>query len=398
MFAVLTRARKALCTAAVVASAGLLAACDVPTMTDLGGGSAGRGGPDIDPGAPVRVALLVPQSDSGAASIARDLENAARLAIADLDGVNIELAVYDTAGSGATAAAQAQRAVDEGAKIILGPLRGEVAVEASKVVADEGINVLAFSNNPSIAGGNLFVLGPTFENTADRLLGYARRQGRNKVAIMHSDDVPGQFGRNAIQQAASHNGVSVAAVQSYPLSVDGVTNAAQGMAQVASNAGADSVFITTDATNAAMPLLLQVMPENGLDPSTYQYIGLTRWDVKPELFSYPGAEGAWFTLPNQSMQQNFSARYSAAYGAAPHPLAGLAFDGIAAVGALVKQGRRDALTGRALTQSAGFQGTGGVFRLKSDGTNQRGLAVATVRNNQMVILDPAPSSFSGAGF
>ena len=75
-----------------------------------------------------------------------------------------------------------------------------------------------------------------------------------------------------------------------------------------------------------------------------------------------------------------------------------AFDGIAAIGALVKQGRGDALTGRALTQSAGFQGTGGVFRLKSDGTNERGLAVATVRNNQMVILDPAPSSFSGAGF
>ena len=398
MFAVLSRARKALRTAAVVASAGLVAACGAPMMSDLGGGGAGSGGPQIDPKQPVRVALLVPRSDSGAGTIARDLENVARLAIADLDGVNIDLAVYDTAGSPATAASAAQRAVDEGAKIILGPLRGEVAVEASKVVADEGVNVLSFSNNPSIAGGNLFVLGPTFVNTADRLMGYGRRQGLDSVAVLYSEDVPGQFGRSAIQQAAANNGIDVATTQPYPLSIDGVTSAAQNMGNVVSESGADAVFITTDATNAAMPILLQVMPENGVDPAQTQYIGLTRWDVKPELFGYPGAEGAWFTLPNQSMQQNFSSRFSAAYGTSPHPLAGLAFDGIAAVGALVKRGRSDALTGRALTQSAGFQGTGGVFRLKSDGTNERGLAVATVRNNQMVILDPAPSSFSGAGF
>ena len=395
MFAVLTRARKALRIAALAGGASLLAACDMPIAMDSGSGS---GGPRLTPGAPVRVALLVPQSDPGAASIARDLENAARLAIADLGDANIELAVYDTAGSPATAAAQAQRAVDEGAGIILGPLRGEVAVEASKVVADEGINVMSFSNNASIAGGNLFVLGPTFNNTADRLMAYASRQGRSNVAILHSDDVPGQFGKNAIQQAAARTGVTVAAVQSYPLTLEGVTGAAQSMGSVVSGSGADSVFITTDATNAAMPVLLQVMPENGLNPAEVQYIGLTRWDVKPELFNLPGAEGAWFTLPNQSMQASFTQRYSARYGAAPHPLAGLAFDGIAAIGALVEQGRNDALTRAALTQSAGFQGTGGVFRLRPDGTNQRGLAVATVRNNQMVILDPAPASFSGAGF
>ncbi|GGG80834.1 penicillin-binding protein activator [Salipiger pallidus] len=394
MFAVLTSARKAL-SAAALASAGLLAACDIPNVSDMAG-TAGRGGPQIDPNQSVRVALLIPQSDSGAGAIARDLENAARLAIRDLDGVTIDLAVYDTAGSGAQAAQQAQLAVDQGARIILGPLRGEVAVEASKAVADEGVNVLSFSNNSSIAGGNLFVLGPTFRNTADRLMGYARKQGQKNVAILHSDDVPGQFGRTAIQQAASSNGIKVAGIQPYPLSVEGVTEAARGLGAAAP--GADSVFITTDATNAAMPIILDTLPESGLDPAQIQYIGLTRWDVKPELFSYPGAEGAWFTLPNQSMQQSFQQRYSAAYGSSPHPLAGLAFDGIAAIGALVEQGRSDALTGRALTQSAGFQGTGGVFRLKSDGTNERGLAVATVRNNQMVILDPAPSSFRGAGF
>ena len=57
-----------------------------------------------------------------------------------------------------------------------------------------------------------------------------------------------------------------------------------------------------------------------------------------------------------------------------------------------------ALTAAALTQGAGFQGTGGVFRLLSDGTNERGLAVATIRDKQLVVIDPAPKSFGGIGF
>ena len=47
--------------------------------------------------------------------------------------------------------------------------------------------------------------------------------------------------------------------------------------------------------------------------------------------------------------------------------------------------------------AAGFQGVGGIFRLLPDGTNQRGLAVATIQNRQVVVIDPAPTSFGAAG-
>jgi hypothetical protein len=33
-----------------------------------------------------------------------------------------------------------------------------------------------------------------------------------------------------------------------------------------------------------------------------------------------------------------------------------------------------------------------------NGTNERGLAVAQIRGNQVVVIDPAPRSFGGAGF
>ena len=87
-----------------------------------------------------------------------------------------------------------------------------------------------------------------------------------------------------------------------------------------------------------------------------------------------------------------------AYGTAPHQLAGLAYDGIAAIGALVEAGNKKALTTGALTQGAGFQGVAGAFRLRPNGTNERALSVAMVRDKQVVIIDPAPIKFSGAGF
>lgn len=80
------------------------------------------------------------------------------------------------------------------------------------------------------------------------------------------------------------------------------------------------------------------------------------------------------------------------------PIAGLAFDGIAAVGALVRSGNKNALTGSALTQGAGFRGASGIFRLRNDGTNDRGLAVATIRDQSVVVLEAAPQAFGGAGF
>ncbi len=394
MFAVLSSARKTALRACMILSTLALAACD-PAM--MPGASGGGSGPRVDSSQPVPVALLLPRSDQGAGAVARSLENAARLAIADLDGVEIDLRVYDTGGNPQQAASQAQAAVDGGARIILGPLFAEAANAAGVAVSDEGVNILAFSNNTSIAGGNVFVLGQTFRTTANRLMGYAAGQGRNRVLIVHPENVEGQFGRNAIQAAAAANGVTVAGVESFAFSEQGVVSAVPRIRSTASVASADSVFLTSTAAGA-LPLLLQLMPETGISPASTQYIGLARWDVPPQTMSLPGAEGGWFAIPDPARSAAFASRYQAAYGASPHPLAGLAYDGIAAVGSLAASGRADAFGRGALTQGAGFEGTGGIFRLRADGTNERGLAVATIRNRQVAVIDPAPRSFGGAGF
>ncbi|WP_371168435.1 penicillin-binding protein activator [Aliiroseovarius sp. 2305UL8-7] len=390
MFSVFTRTRKAL--GAVTASLTLtaLAACGIQGP---------QTGQNINPGKPIPVALLVPGGSGSAndASLAASLENAARMAMSELSGVEIDLRVYNTAGNPTIAANKAAEAVQDGAKIILGPVFAQSANSAGLAVASRNVNVLSFSNNPDIAGGNVFVLGNTFQNTANRLVRYAARSGKGRIMILNGNDQAENKGRAAIESAIANSSATLAGTASYELTQNGIVNALPTISSKVKSSGAQSVFITS-GTSGALPFLAGLLPENGVSPATTQFIGLQRWDIPANALALPGIQGGWFALPDPGLSNRFASRYRAQYGAAPHPIAGLAYDGIAAIGALAKSGRSNALTSTALTQSQGFVGVNGIFRLLPNGTNQRGLAIAQIQNNQAVVIDPAPRSFGGAGF
>jgi hypothetical protein len=394
MFARLHQPRKAASRLFAFLSFVWLAACDVGGLIPQGANT----GQSITPGAPVRVALLVPGGTGQGTNdlLASNLENAARLAISDLQGVNIDLRVYNTAGNGQQAASVAAQAVNDGAKIILGPLFGEAANAAGVAVAPSNVNVLAFSNNPTIAGGNVFILGATFSNTANRLVGYASRQGISRYQIVHGNDLQGQIGRDAIASAVRNSGGQVTGIEGYPLSQAGIQGSAARIAAATSAGGAQAVMLTA-GVNADLPILATALPDAGISPSATRFIGLTRWNAAPQALSLPGLQGGLFAMPDQGQSNLFENRYAAAYGGQPHPLAGLAYDGIAAIGALAASGRADALTKQSLTAPQGFQGTSGIFRFQPNGLNERGLAVATIQNNQVTILEAAPRTFGGAG-
>jgi len=373
-----------------VSALALLTACapSIPTTTT---------GPKVDASKPIPVALLVPQSSEGTAQIATDLENAARLAAAQLDDLEVDLRVYDTAGDATIAASAAQQAVDDGAKIIIGPLYAEAANAAGTAVADEGINVLSFSNNITIAGGNVFVLGKTFDNTARRIVAFAAEQGKQRAMVIHSDRIDGQMGLNAFQGAAIDTDLRIVSAQSFELTQESVVNTVPLIRASAEIEDVDTLFLTSSSAGA-LPLLAQLLPEAGLDPANIQYVGLTRWDIPSQTLELSGLQSGWFAVPDLTRTENFSTQFQEQFGNRPHQLASLAFDGIAAIGALAQAGFDDILTREALTQPSGFQGVDGIFRLKDDGTNERGLAIATVQDKQVLIIDPAPRSFSISGF
>lgn len=380
---------------AALASALVLAACE-PIQT----GSSGAGsGQMIDPSQPVQVALLVP-AGSGSADmdwLARSLTNSAKMAASDAQGATIDLRVYESGADPGTAVAKANQAVDEGAKIILGPLFADSANAVGNAMAPRGVNVLSFSNNAEIAGGNVFVLGNTFDNIANRLVGHAVQNGRRRILIVAEDDAAGQIGNAAIQRAIQRNRATLAGAVSHPLSKQGIDALIPNVSQAARSGNVDAVFLTANQ-GAVLPYLTDKLADTGVTSATVQMMGLTRWDQPTSRLGLRGVQGGWFALPDTRMKAQFDQRYRAAYGEAPHDLGSLAYDGVAAISALVRAGKRNALTTAGLTHKAGFAGVTGAFRLKNDGTNERALAVATIQGGQVQILSPAPSSFGGFGF
>ena len=353
--------------------------------------------PKLDLSKPIPVALLVPKSDADIASLAKSLENAARLAVQETPDVEIDLRVYDTAGNETIAAQVAQQAVDDGAQIILGPLRAETSNAAAIAVADDGVNVISFSNNPTIAGGNLYVLGKTFDNTAERLLEFAAAQGKSRAVVAYPNNIEGTFGLQAFRKAAQKSGIAIVSEQGFEFNETAVVNAIPMIRAAVEIEQADLLLLTSNSSGA-LPLLAQLLPENGVDPMAVQYAGLGRWDVPAQMLDLPGVQNGWFAVPDTTSNENFATRYELVNGGRPHNLASLAYDAVSIIAQIGRGDGGAVLSAQNLTNPNGFKGVDGIFRLKNDGTNERALSLAQIIEKQVTILDPAPRAFSIGGF
>lgn len=365
-----------------------LAACNV----NLPGGTSG---PNIGGGA-VSVALLVPYGSAAAGDelLARNLEQAARMAANATADVEIDITVYNTGGMPAAAATATETAIRDGADIIVGPLRSDAAAAAS-VAANGRVNILSFSNNAEIAGGNLFVLGNTFNNTANRLVSYATARGNSRIVVLHAQSLAGEVARDAVQTATAISGAQLAGTVSYEFSAAGVVDSVPQVIETVRSSGANAIILTSDTTGA-LPLFAQLLPENGLDLNAVQLIGMTRWDTPQQTLELPGLQGGWFALPDTGASARFQEQYLSTYGEPPHVLAGLGYDAIQVIAATVRQTGQ--LGSDNLSATSGINGANGVFRLDADGTNTRALAIAEVIDSQVTILEPATGLGPRSGF
>jgi hypothetical protein len=374
----------------------VLAACAAPR------GGVSNDGIAVDASQPVKVALLLPYGtgDPGREQIARSLENAARLAQADLQNATLDLTVYPPAGTTQGGAAAAAQAVSEGAKIIIGPLFSTETAGAQASAASGGLTVLSFSNNASVAGGNVYILGTTFENPADRLVSYGRSRGLGNYAVVYPSGLEGETARDAVSQAVGRRGATLVSSQPYSLSVSGIQAAAGPMASALIGSGANAIILT-DGPTGGLAFISEALRGNGVSPDLALFLGMQRWDVSAEALAVPSLQGGAFAAPDPALLGAFTGRYQAAYGETPHEVAGLAYDGVAAVGALVAEARSQGgspfSSGR-ITQPGGFAGVNGPFRFLPSGRVQRNLAIIEVRNGQAVVTERAARSFDDVGF
>ncbi|MFY7961945.1 MAG: penicillin-binding protein activator, partial [Elsteraceae bacterium] len=129
----------------------------------------------------VRVAILLPLSGRDA-GIGKALLEAAEMAVFDFADPRFVLLPQDTEVAGPAVAAE--RALADGAKMILGPLFGRQVGEVASVAKPRGVPVLSFSNDAAAASPGVFVMGVTPEQPVARAIAYARAEGLAKFAAL----------------------------------------------------------------------------------------------------------------------------------------------------------------------------------------------------------------------
>ncbi len=357
----------------------------------------------VNPNQPVVVALMVPLASGNAVteSLAQSMVNAARMAERDLNGANIDLRVYETGGNAEMAVAAANRAVEDGAQIIVGPLYSTSTAAIAPIAARAGINILSFSNTPSVAGGNVFIMGTTYDSVASRLVRQSVAQGKSNFAIVYQEGISGENGRAAIERAIARAGGTTAVAVSYPLALAEMGEAASGIAEALRGSGANAAFFTDSPLRGLGFITASLASNRFRTKRDAQFMGLSRWDSSNEVLVTPSLQGGWFAVPDPALTLQFETRYQLAYGTEAHALAGLAYDGIAAVGAMISSARaagsNNAFSKQQLTTPSGFAGVTGIFRFNADGTNERGLAIMQLQDGAATMISPAPRSFGSPG-
>ncbi len=384
---------------AVMGAAGLLAACasNPPPAPQASGGQAQQqtqttpAQPTVTPNAPVMVALLAPTTASGkrARAAAQDLTAAAQMARRDHGPANMSMKIYDTKGTPAGAAAAASQAVAEGAAIIIGPLLGTSTASVGPIAAAEGVNVLSFSNDATVAGGNVWVLGQLPGEELRRVMGYAASQGVGAVAVTYPTNRYGKLIANEAATAGSGVGVSVGPYVPYERSFQGIERATKdGAGSIRGQADGVLIADAGDALRSAAAFL----DYYDVSPRRYKFLGTSRWaDLKNTKEN--ALIGGWFAAVDPDLKSGFESKFAGAMGRNPSPLAGIAYEAVQAASDMLRdagsRGDNTPFDFDAITDPRGHTGVAGPFRLLSDGRNRRSLAILEVTETGFFVVDPA---------
>jgi ABC-type branched-subunit amino acid transport system substrate-binding protein len=385
--------RRIFAVAGVTAISLALAACTGGSFDRLGGNETPPAGEPAQPSqigsGQIRVGLILPLSAQGNAGVAAtSMKNAAEMALAEFKEPNIQLLVKDDGGSPQGAQAAAQQALAEGAEIIVGPLFAQSVSAVGAVARQRNIPVIAFSTDASVASRGVYLLSFLPESDVKRIVDFAVSRGKRSFAALLPDNAYGSVVQAAFQQEVSRRGGRVVALEKYPLDPAQMGEAARRIARAAGQA--DSIFIPDGAD--AVPQVVAQLQASGVNLKRVQLLGTGLWD-DPRIFQTQALDGGWYAAPEVAGFRSFAQRYRTRYGQDPVRTATLAYDAVALVAALVKTQGAQRFSEQILTNSSGFAGIDGVFRFKTDGTNERGLAVLRVAPGGGQVVGPAPKAF-----
>ncbi len=391
--------------------------------------------PGLASGAPLpgadgltRVGLLVPLTGPSA-PIGEALLNAAQMALFDVGDERFVLQVYDTQGVPAGAQAAASLAISQGAQLLLGPLFSAEVTAAAPDAAAAGVNIIAFSTDPAVANGRVFVLGFLVDEQVRHIIEYAGAQGHRTFAVLAPNSAYGKAVVDAMARYVPRTGGLISDVAYYDPSGSDLSAVVRQLAdfdqrradleaQKAKLEGKEDGLsqltydrldlldtvgdVTFDAIlvpeqGVRLTQAATLLPFFDVDPGRVQLLGTMLWNT-PGLGREPVMVGGLYPAPPPDSARRFNERYRALYGQSPPSISTHGYDAVALAAILAQSGMAAPFSAEAITAASGFAGIDGIFRFTPDGLAQRGFAIMEVTRDGTVAVHPAPTVFDAALF
>lgn len=340
----------------------------------------GGNGPPL-PDAPRNVVAVVVPLTGAEAGIGQSIANAAKLALIDSGERSLRLTVYDSEGPGGAAGAT-QRALAAGSGLILGPLLAADVRAAAPVARRSGVPLIAFSNDEAVAGGGVYIMGFTPDQSIGRAVDYVRGKGGARFGALVPSGLYGQRATAALMAAVKDAGGRVGAIETFDRSA---TSARAAAGRLNAKGPFDAVLVGDSGRIAGL-----------VAPSVHggRIVGTELWASDHGLGAIPALRGAIYAAAPDDRFNQLATRYRAQYGRAPFRLASLGYDAVLlAVRSAKGWASGRPFPARTLVDPDGFSGVDGNFRFGREGVAERLLEVRQVTAAGTVVVAKAETRF-----
>jgi ABC-type branched-subunit amino acid transport system substrate-binding protein len=346
--------------------------------------------PTVTPSGKPKIALLLPLSGR-AREIGQALQDAAELALFDGAGKDIALVPIDTGDTPDGAVAATERAIREGANLILGPLFSASAAVAGPVAKQANLEMISFSNDEGAAQPGLYVMGLAVDPQVRRVVDYAQRKGVKRFVALAPATAYGGQAMQSLRDAAQRANINVGPSETVPAAGDPDAPVKRALTAIGADGSTTALFVPIGAPRVSA--VASSLSEADFASRKVQLIGTGVWDVTG-IGGEKALIGAWFAGPDPARRAAFERKFQGVHGKAPPRIATLAYDAVMLAARLARLRAGGDFSAGAITDGGGYNGLDGRFRFRTDGRVERSLSILEIEGDRLKVIDPAPGVFT----
>ena len=360
----------------------------------------------------IKVGVMLPLTGEHS-EIGNLILNAIEMAIFQTEENKLELRIKDTEAKSDKAKKVLSELIDEGVKVVIGPLFSKTLAAIQSKVASNNINIFALTNNINLRNKGIWIFGVDPQAQTEKVLRHALEKGSKSIAALLPQNAYGLLLFDTITSFTKENLMKIEKIEFYNFSVESQRKKAQkisdgfkdyklyldkikeqdneeekGNETLFMEKPFDSVFIAAAGQN--LTVLSSQLQYNNVDPKIVQYLGISSWEDS-SIVNEPALEGGVFVTTSEMYQKKIKLIYTNSFNKEMPKIAMIAYDIVALLGSL--NNSENNINIYDLVNDEGYIGLRGLFRLKKNGAVERAFQLKKIKNKKFTILEKAKNQF-----